>query len=349
MPTVSRFQHRARSVRWSLLALILAAVAAGSFAAARSNARSASTARVTVMTRNLFLGTNLLPLAAAAPGAPFEHAVAAALADVRATGPTARMKLVAREIAGARPDLVGLQEVSIWSTGPVGGPPAHVVVDYLKVIQGELRRLHAPYRVVARRLSLKLRGVSTAGQEVGFTDGNVILARTGVVVAHAHSGDFSHQLKITTKALGSVTVTRSWNALDATVRGARLHFVNAHLEAYSTSVRLQQAQELVAGPLRSRRPTILVGDLNSGPNLPTPADRPPFEAIRAAGFTDGRTAKPNCCFNDDLHTGRWDHIVDHIMTKPKLRLVRSGLTGRETTSAGRHPSDHGGVVSEFAL
>ncbi|MEA2159257.1 MAG: hypothetical protein QOD66_1637 [Solirubrobacteraceae bacterium] len=337
-------------MRWSLPVLLLVAVAAGALAAAAgSHARSASTSRVTVMTRNLFLGTNLLPLATAAPGAPFEHAVSAALANVRATGPTARMKLIAREIAGAKPDLVGLQEVSIWSTGPVGGPPSHVVVDYLKVIQGELRRLHAPYRVVARRLSLKLRGVSSAGVEVGLTDGNVILARSGVRISHAHSGDFSHQLKITTKALGSVTVTRSWNALDATVRGADLHFVNAHLEAYSTSVRLQQARELVADPLRSRRPTILVGDLNSGPHLPIPADRPPFEAISAAGFVDARTARPNCCFNDDLHTGRWDHIVDHIMTKPKLRLVRSGLTGRETTSAGRHPSDHGGVVSEFAL
>jgi endonuclease/exonuclease/phosphatase family metal-dependent hydrolase len=301
------------------------------------------------MTRNLFLGTNLLPLAGAAPGAPFEHAVAAALANVRATGPTARMKLIAREIAGSRPDLVGLQEVSIWSTGAIGGPPTHVVADYLQVIQSELRRLHAPYRVVARRLSLRLRGVSSAGVAVGFTDGNVILARAGVGVAHVRSADFSHQLRITTKAFGSVTVARSWNALDATVHGARVHFVNAHLEAYSTSVRLQQAQELVAGPLRSRRPTILVGDLNSGPNLPIPADRPPFLAVRAAGFVDARTARPNCCFNDDLRTGRWDHIVDHIMTKPKLRLVRSGLTGRESTSARRHPSDHGGVVSEFAL
>lgn len=108
------------------------------------------------MTRNLYLGTNLPPLAAAAPGAQFDRAVAGALASVEATGPVARMKLVADEIARAHPDLVGLQEATSWSTGPAGGRPTHVVVDYLKVMMGELKRLRAPYRIVARHLSLHL-------------------------------------------------------------------------------------------------------------------------------------------------------------------------------------------------
>jgi endonuclease/exonuclease/phosphatase family metal-dependent hydrolase len=300
------------------------------------------------MTRNLFLGTDLLPLAAAAPGAPFHSAVAAALAHVEGTGPAARMKLVAREIATAKPDLVGLQEVSVWSTGPIGGKPRHVAVDYLKTIMSELRRLHAPYRVVAQRLGLHLEAQATS-QEVEFSDGNVVLARAGVTVSSVHSADFTHLLKITTQALGSVAVTRSWNELDATVDGARFHLVNAHLEAYSASIRLQQAQELVAGPLKSKRETILVGDLNSSANLPSAADRPPFLAIAHAGFKDERTSAPNCCFKDDLRTGKWDHIVDHIMAKPAVKLARSFLTGSETTAAGRHPSDHGGVVSILQL
>ncbi|MGI8865055.1 MAG: NAD-dependent epimerase/dehydratase family protein [Solirubrobacteraceae bacterium] len=63
MPTASRSLRRSRTVRWSLPGLVLATVAALAFAAAAgSHARSASTSRVTVMTRNLFLGTNLLPL-----------------------------------------------------------------------------------------------------------------------------------------------------------------------------------------------------------------------------------------------------------------------------------------------
>lgn len=314
-------------------------------------APGATPARITVMTRNLYLGTDLLPLAAATPGAPFQRAVASALASVQATGPTARMKLIAGEIAAARPDLVGLQEVSVWTTGPAGSskPPGHVVVDYLTAIMSELKRLHAPYSIVAERLGLHLQAPSSAGVEVGFTDGDVVLARRGVTVRNVHSGDFVHQLKLATSGLGNVTVTRSWNAVDATFSGARLHFVNTQLEAYSAAVRLQQAQELVAGPLKSARTTILAGDLNSSPNLRQPADRLPFLAIRAAGFVDERTSQNNCCFTDNLRTGSWDHVVDHIMTKPKLRLVRSFATGRETTSTGRHPSDHGGVVSVLQL
>ncbi|MGB0094656.1 MAG: endonuclease/exonuclease/phosphatase family protein [Solirubrobacteraceae bacterium] len=317
--------------------------------AASSSASSRPPRRVTVMTRNLYLGANLLPIATAAPGAPFQRAVAGALASVRRTGPTARMKLVAQEIAKARPDLVGLQEVSTWSTSRVGGSKVHLIVDYLRVIKAELRRLHAPYRVVAERLSLHLRAPSSTDTEVIFTDGNAILARSDVTVRDAHSGNFQHQLTIPTQGIGKIVVTRSWNALEATVHGAHFHFVNTHLEAYSSATRLQQAQELVKGPLKSARQTILVGDLNSSANLPLAADRPPFLAIRTAGFVDERTSQPNCCLNDDLRTGKWDHIVDHVMARPRAKLVRSYLTGRETTGAGRRPSDHGGVVSVLAL
>ncbi len=303
---------------------------------------------VTLMTRNLYLGADLRPLAVAAPGAPLHAAVDATLAHVVATGPTARMRLIAKEIAAAKPDLVGLQEVSVWSSGPIGGKATYVIADYLKTIMSELRRLHAPYRVVAQRLSLHLTAEGTS-QVVDFTDGNVVLARSGVTVRNVRSGDFAHLLTIPTRGLGNIAVTRSWNALDASAGGARLHFVNTQLEAYSASVRLQQAQELLAGPLKSKLETILAGDLNSSANLPVAADRLPFQAVARAGFKDERTGRPNCCFKDDLRTGRWDHIVDHIMAKPAVKLLRSFLTGRETTTAGRHPSDHGGVVSTIRL
>ena len=146
-----------------------------------------------------------------------------------------------------------------------------------------------------------------------------------------------------------MSVNRSFNQLDASVRGAKFHFVNAHLEAYSAATRLDQAKELVQRALRSKRQTILVGDLNSGPKLPKPEDRPPYQAIARAGFKEARTPTPQCCFNDDLVSGRWDHIVDHIMVRPKVKLVRSFVTGNEKTPGGRRPSDHGGVVSVLRL
>jgi endonuclease/exonuclease/phosphatase family metal-dependent hydrolase len=350
------------SRRWPAACI---AVALGLTGTAEAVARSAEPARrastpaqtapapgtVTVMTRNLYLGANLLPIAVAQPGAPSQTAVAGALAHLKASQPAARMRLVAHEIAAAKPDLVGLQEVSVWRTEPSSQSPesGHVVADYLKTIMAELKRLHSPYRVVARRLSLDLHGPSSPTTTVDFQDGNAVLARTGVKVSQVHTADFRHLLTIPTSALGTVTVNRSWIQLHAEVNGASLRFVDTHLEAYSAATRLQQAQELVAGPLHTHEQTVLVGDLNSGPKLPSAADRKPFAALHAAGYVDERTSVPNCCLNDDLKTGKWDHIVDHVMARPKVTLVKSFITGRETTPQGLHPSDHGGLVSTLRL
>ena len=147
---------------------------------------------------------------------------------------------------------------------------------------------------MAERLESHIQAQATS-EEVRFTDGNVVLARAGVTVSNVHSGDFKHLLKIATRGLGSVTVTRSWNALDAAVGGARLHFVNTQLEAYSAAVRLQQAQELVAGPLKSKLEAILAGDLNSSANLPTPptarrSSRSPTRIHRRANPAAARKA-----------------------------------------------------------
>jgi Endonuclease/Exonuclease/phosphatase family len=305
------------------------------------------TVDVSVMTRNVFLGADLPPLALAQPGADFEQKAGAMLGEVTAGDPVGRMKLVGREIAKAKPDLVGLQEISLWRTGPKGDPaPAtDVRFDFLGTIRKELEARHASYRVVASRLGFNVEGPTDQGVDVRLTLGDVVLVRKGVKVKHARSGLYENQLHFNTVALGDVNTSRSWNALDATVRGARIHVVNAHLEAYSPDIRLAQAKELVKGPLKSKRPTILVGDLNSGPDLEQAADRPPYAAIAKAGFKPRRTGKSSCCFTALDGDAGWDHNVDWIMAKPGLKLLRSSITGREKTATGLHPADHGGVVS----
>ena len=95
-------------------------------------ALAARSTDVTVMTRNLFLGADLIPLALARQGSDFEQKASATLAQVRASDPKGRMKAIADEIVRARPDLVGLQEVSLWRTGPKGGGRAkRVLFDFM--------------------------------------------------------------------------------------------------------------------------------------------------------------------------------------------------------------------------
>jgi endonuclease/exonuclease/phosphatase family metal-dependent hydrolase len=310
-------------------------------------AQAAPAPRVTVMTRNLFLGADLIPLATTAPGAPFQQAAGKLFDEVKATDPDARMKLIAREIADAGPDLVGLQEVSLWRTGPA--PASTVAYDYTSTLTKELKRLHAHYRVVGLKRGFNVEGPTDRGFDIRLTLGDAILVRSGVKVSNVRTGTFKEQLTIPTQAIGPVVVNRGWDSLDAKVGGARLNFVNTHLEAYSQPVRLAQAKELVAGPLKSKLQTVLVGDLNSGPDLADQGDRPPYQAIAKAGFKPLRFKKSSCCFNELTGDAGWDHNVDWIMGKGGPKLAASEIVGREKTTSGNHPSDHGGVISILKL
>jgi endonuclease/exonuclease/phosphatase family metal-dependent hydrolase len=320
--------------------------------AATAPAAVAASPTVTVMTRNLFLGTDLPTIAGAPDKAEFEKRAGAALAEVDAGDPAGRMKLVAREIAKAKPHLVGLQEVTIWRTGPKDDPAQATTVrhDYLALLKKALKKAGAPYRVVADKRGLNVEGPTDKGVDVRITLGDVILARKGVKTKRARSAEFEHQLNFPTPVLGNVNPARTWNSVDATVHGRTIHFVNAHLEAYSPDIRLDQAKELVAGPLKSKRATILAGDINSGPDLPKAEDRPPYAAIAAAGFKPRRAKAFACCLDSVQGGGAFDHDVDWIMAKPGLKLVRSTITGRtEKTPTGVYAADHAGVVSTLRL
>jgi endonuclease/exonuclease/phosphatase family metal-dependent hydrolase len=333
-----------RRTRLVLLSAALVALLAAAVPSAQAASKGPT---ITVMTRNLFLGADLIPLATTPPGPQFNQTATNMFNGVTAQDPNGRMKLVAGEIAKAKPDLVGFQELSLWRTGPQ--PASKVAYNYIKTILGQLKTLHQSYRVVAIKQAFNVEGPMSSGNDVRLTLGDAIIARKGVKVKHVHSAIFKNQLTIPTQAIGNVTTNRGYNELDATVHGVTVHVVNTHLEAYDAGFRLKQAQELVKGPLRSKLPTILLGDLNSGPNLPKAEDRPPYLAIAKAGFKEERTPKFSCCFNDLSDTTGWDHNVDHIMAKPKLKLVRSFITGNEKTAGGVHPSDHGGVVSVLRL
>ena len=81
---------------------------------------------VTVMTRNVYLGGDINRPVVAARGKSAGEALAAlgqANEQLRAivdqTDFRVRSRLLAAEIAAARPDLVGLQEVALWRKGPL--------------------------------------------------------------------------------------------------------------------------------------------------------------------------------------------------------------------------------------
>jgi endonuclease/exonuclease/phosphatase family metal-dependent hydrolase len=332
---------------------LVAAVAAAAAVLGAASVAQARGPQITLMSRNLFIGGDYTAVGVAPPST-FPAEAGKLWRHVIASDPPARLKLVAAEVARANPDVLAVQEAALWRTGPVDGyhPDAtHVVYDFVAMLQRDLAARHLHYRLVARQSDVDVEGNTDMGIDVRIGNSNAIFVRRGLKVSHAHTRAFRAQFAFQSPTLGPVALERGYAAADVTVGGRRVRIVDTHLEAYSTTIRADQARELVAGPLRTRMPAFLIGDLNSGPNLPQAADRDAYRVLARAHFFPLRPPRPSCCLNDDLKTGVWNHAVDWILGKPRQTLVRSYLTGRtrRTPRTHLHASDHGGIVSVIRL
>jgi endonuclease/exonuclease/phosphatase family metal-dependent hydrolase len=340
-----------------------------------------------VMTRNLYLGADLAPAIGAPDLTSFVAATGGVLRLVTATNFPVRAKGLAGEILRATPDLVGLQEVALWRTGPasiaplLGGPKTAATVryDFLQLLLAELNDCEERYRAVAIEEEFDLEapadenGVSGDGPapivnaelNARLTMRDVILQRVdaGVHVSSPAGGHFQHLLILPVLGV-PITVTRGWTKVDARVRGSDpFRFVNTHLEAFDPaavhpSIRALQASELVAlfGPTTTDRPVVLVGDLNSDDDTVAPGDQQAYRVLLEGGFVERSTGTPlSCCIESsyDLTTGtaaEFDHQVDHVMTNAPdtVRLVESFVTGRRMHN-GYWDSDHAGVFSALRI
>jgi endonuclease/exonuclease/phosphatase family metal-dependent hydrolase len=327
---------------------------------------------VNVMTRNLYLGADLAPAIGAQSLEAFVAANGKILRDVSANSFPTRAKGLAAEILAEKPDLVGLQEVALWRTGPpsltpvlTGEPTATTVrFDYLQELLGELNKGPDRYEVVVVQPEFDLEAPADENLVAGdgpnpaianaeingrLTMRDVILARrgAGVETRNPQSGNFKTLLQV--PILGKpLTIKRGWTATDARVRGSHwFRFVNTHLEAFDPaflvpSIRALQASELVApgGPATGTLPVVLVGDLNSDDDTVSPGDQQAYRVLLEAGLVERSTDVPlGCCLNSSLlaegaggSVSDFDHQVDHVMTNDP-----AGITLEESQVSGLLP------------
>ncbi|MER6995969.1 endonuclease/exonuclease/phosphatase family protein [Streptomyces sp. NPDC000410] len=356
---------------WFTVLLTLLLVGSG---ASTTASAGETPAKLKVLTRNLYLGADLSPVLGATSTASLIAAVTQVYAQVEATDFPERAEALADEIAESDPHVVGLQEAVLWrSQTPAdpASPATDVEYDFLRTLLDELASRGKHYGVV-KTLTTSDREVprSTPSglQDVRLTDRDVLLARTDLPakkfsVAHAQRGLYQARLAIPHPLLGSLVFPRGWVAVDATVSGRTTRVVNTHLEGAGPTVQVQQGNELLAGPLDTKLPTVLLGDLNSaaggvgaGPGTATPT----HANILAAGFRDAWTEThpddPGFTFGQapDLRnpTSTLRQRIDYVLFRNGPTAVKADLVGEEQsdrTPSGLWPSDHAGVLAVFKL
>jgi endonuclease/exonuclease/phosphatase family metal-dependent hydrolase len=311
--------------------------------------------QVTVMTRNMDPGVDLLAVAMLDDPTEVLQAAFSIIPE--------RARLIAVEIARTKPDLVALQEATRWSAGTT-------VFDQLEWLMYYLQAHHQHYKiaVVNTLTNVQL-------DALGYTDRDAILVRSDLP---------SNQLKVTnpethfyqTRMTFEVpfqdeplTIKRGWESVNVEVRGTRFKFVSTHLESpildpehpeymeWTQSLQTSQASELMAYLEDVKLPIILAGDFNSDAeqtgNYPSD-NTESFQIIEGFDFNDAwdelRPNNPGFTWSlypvEGIDYAPFERIDLIFSNGPRaVSIKRTGLEPEGDFFA----SDHAGVVAVFDL
>ncbi|HKG19072.1 MAG TPA: endonuclease/exonuclease/phosphatase family protein [Candidatus Limnocylindrales bacterium] len=346
------------------LALVAALAIPASASAAKGKERDE---KLTVMTRNVFLGADLGPAIEAADIPSAIDGAGEIWNEMELTNFPERAVPLAKELKRSKAALIGLQEVATWyqqvpSDGgappisPIEGaqPATDVRYDFLQLL---LDRLGGKYEVVVDQpefegelpVDVDRNDATGTGPLAGFGADfdarlvmhDVILARKGTDVKLGKTSSAHYETRYAPSISGIViNVDRGWGSVDAKLGDEKFRFVDTHLEAFGDpTIREAQAKEIVAGPLDTKKQVILTGDLNSGttgrhnigrPELGHDPDDPlAFKVFKKAKFKDNGAVQ-SCCYPDMFDpTFEFTHTVDHVLTRPGLKTVESHVTGND--------------------
>jgi endonuclease/exonuclease/phosphatase family metal-dependent hydrolase len=376
--------RRTRSLRtdWLLVflvAVVAAVVPAGAARASEASGGPGSRPEISVMTRNLYLGTGLTNLVTAVTLPQLIAASTQDWANVVATDFPARARALAEEIRRARPDVIGLQEVSLWrdqSPSDILGPDGaligartpnatHVVYDFLATLRAQLAARGIPYVPVSTSVNADAESPRAAAgggfTDVRLTDRDVILVRAPLAgrFGNAAAGHYAAQLTIPAIG-GPVAFTRGWASIDYRADARTVRIFDTHLEveepAIAALVQEVQAVEFVGHVLASPYPVIALGDFNSAADGSTTST---YELLTHVLTDAWHTARPydpgpTCCQSQllDNRQSTATQRIDLVLTRGPWSAQDAHRTGWVPFRMTRSPfwaSDHFGVAAELEL
>jgi len=350
---------RMRGALWARIGLIAVVVIALS-----SLARAKDKREMVVMTQNVYLGSSLQAAIGAETPTEFIIAVANIYGTVLFTDFPARAEAIADEIAAQSPDIIGLQEVSLWTTtGPA--PPGF---DFLAILQQALVDRGLSYSVAAVSDNASIGPIPLAyplcavpaplgACLVSLQDRDVILVNDDnpdLSVFNPQNGNYDAQNVLDTP-VGPLSFNRGWASVDGLFEGKKFRFVNTHLETQdSPDVQEAQGQELLAGPAKTGGAVIAVGDFNSaadGSTTTTYADM--TKSYFNDAWDDPNDPGYTCCQNSTLTNfpSALGSAIDFVFTHAAVRALSADVIGDAPFqgSPPLWPSDHAGVVATVRI
>jgi endonuclease/exonuclease/phosphatase family metal-dependent hydrolase len=326
------------------------------------------------MSYNLYQGSELAQALAITSLAQLPAAVSSVEAEVAATNIPERAQAWAKVVAQASPDVLALQEASLWRTQTPGStltghqtPATTVEFDFIQSLIDNLAARGLHYTVVGTVNGLDIQGPNLTGNDVRLTDRVALLARADEPPGQLRWGNVQAADYPTFPVLHvggtnglAVSVLNGWVSADFTRSGETFRVVTTHLDSFVPAINGAQAEELINGPANTPMPVIVMGDFNSAAD---DSGGPAHQDFLAAGFQDtwaqthpgepGFTAMPSAAHVDLTRpvfgaTQRIDYVmIRGGFSADDMQILGTGQ--RDRTTSGLWPSDHAAVVAQLDL
>ena len=253
--------------------------------------------RITVMSRNLYLGADVGVALEKIPNFP---AAAQFMWDqMKQTDFAARAPKLAREAALDRPEVIGIQEATVWYCKKDLFSDKVEIFNFLDEFVAATKQTGVGYSIAkANGVSALNPGYSIApipfltkvrdpeifnkvfGQDTaacGFTIGDALLVRDDVKsqIIQVGNSEFDATYSIVPKLM---TIYRGYTWADFKVRDSVVRLISTHLESLWDENKIPnsaiQAQQLVADLKDAKMPIIIMGDFNADYRDPRPLNEP---------------------------------------------------------------------------
>lgn len=276
--------------KFSILKLTLCLLVGIAILASPFSSAVAEDIKFNAMTRNLYLGADIFKVVEAAQTDPalVPYAVAEVYQTMLFTNFWARAEALADEIADAKPQVIGLQEVSTFYIQTPGdfliGNPVQadsLVIDFYTVLDAALKARGMEYDAYINtnadvELPMADLNSPTFLSDVRMVDSDVVLVRKGHPSGLVFKDSYSTNVGLDVGGT-YIEFTRGFLIVDVFIKNTPYRFVNTHLEVRSSPdsvfriVQYYQMLELLGTidylqGLLGALPIIMVGDFNSSPD-----------------------------------------------------------------------------------